>query len=184
MSLWDRLIKKLGIEAEVEASVAEAAQPDDEAVDEESKAAEEGSEEGGTKARKKTMLSRLESGVRRKVDRYVDGKADKLMGEALTRAEEFRTETLEEVQSQALQILDLAEQRIDEKLVDIEMMLEKRLRAELRMRLRALIWTLGFVLLMALVSFVYVWVKRQAELDGNTPDNAPVSTETNAGSGR
>ena len=123
---------------------------------------------------KKGMLGRWESKLRHKVDSYVDGKADQLLEDATKRAEEFRQETLDLVQAQAMQLLDLTEQRIDKKLVEIESILEQRLRAELRMRLRALIWTLAFVLLMALVSFVYVWVKRQAGLEqpagnANTP---------------
>lgn len=126
-------------------------------------------------AGKKGVLGRWESKLRHKVDSYVDGKADQLMEDATKRAEEFRQETLDLVHTQAMQLLDLTEQRIDKKLVEIEDILEQRLRAELRMRLRALIWTLGFVLLMALVSFVYVWVKRQAGLE-HAGNNAPAQT--------
>ena len=46
-------------------------------------------------------------------------------------------------------------------------MLERRLQAELKMRLRAMLWTLAFVLLMAAVSFAYVWVKRSTGLEDN-----------------
>ena len=113
---------------------------------------------------KKSVFGRLESKVRRRVDSYVDKKAGKLMGDALEVAQEFREETLSEVHNQAMQLLDLTEERIDGKLVEIEAMLEKRLRAELKMRLRALIWTLAFVLVMAGVSFAYVWFKQQAGL--------------------
>lgn len=117
---------------------------------------------------KKSLLDKFESKVRRKVDSYVDGKADELLDDATKRAEQFRLETLNEVHNQAMKLLDLTEARIDEKLVEIESMLEKRLRAELKMRLRAMLWTLGFVLLMAAVSFAYVWVKRSAGLDDKT----------------
>lgn len=121
-------------------------------------------------AGKKGILRKFESGLRRAVDGYVDKKADALLDDATRRAEEFRQETLELVQDHAMQLLDVTEQRIDKKLQEIEAVLEERLRAEMRMRLRALIWTLVFVLLMALVSVGYVWFKRQAGLD-----NAPAT---------
>lgn len=121
-------------------------------------------------AGKKGILRKFESGLRRAVDGYVDKKADALLDDATRRAEEFRQETLELVQDHAMQLLDVTEQRIDKKLQEIESVLEERLRAEMRMRLRALIWTLIFVLLMALVSVGYVWFKRQAGLE-----NAPAT---------
>jgi hypothetical protein len=114
---------------------------------------------------KKSLFDKFESKVRRKVDSYVDTKADELLDDATKRAEQFRLETLNEVHKQAMQLLDLTEARIDEKLVEIESLLEKRLRAELKMRLRAMLWTLAFVLIMAAVSFAYVWVKRSTGLD-------------------
>ncbi|MCG3185027.1 MAG: hypothetical protein ICCCNLDF_03204 [Planctomycetes bacterium] len=120
-----------------------------------------------TRAAKKSLLDKFESKVRRKVDSYVDNKADELLDDATRRAEQFRQETLKEVHDQAMQLLDLTEARIDEKLVEIEQMLEKRLQAELKMRLRAMLWTLAFVLLMAAVSFAYVWVKRSTGLEDN-----------------
>ncbi|MCL4729638.1 MAG: hypothetical protein KJ044_04265, partial [Planctomycetes bacterium] len=64
---------------------------------------------------------------------------------------------------------------IDRKLQDIENLLEQRLQAELRMRLRALIWTLAFVLLMAIISVLYVWIKRSAGLE-----NAPAAGRATA----
>lgn len=116
---------------------------------------------------KKGLFRKFESGIRRKVDGYVDAKADQLLDDATKRAEEFRQETLDAVRSNAMELLDLTERRIDEKLVEIEQALERRLRAELKMRLRALVWTLGFVLLMAAVSFAYVWVKQSAGVSKN-----------------
>jgi vacuolar-type H+-ATPase subunit H len=115
--------------------------------------------------KKKGLLDKFESKVRRKIDGYVDDKADALLDDATKRAEQFRAETLTEVHDTAMKLLDLTEARIDEKLVEIEAMLEKRLREELKMRLRAMLWTLAFVLLMAAVSFAYVWVKRSTGLD-------------------
>jgi vacuolar-type H+-ATPase subunit H len=113
---------------------------------------------------KKGLLKRFESNIRRKVDGYVDNKAVELLDDATRRAEEFRQETLDAVRSHAMELLDATEQRIDEKLVEIEHMLETRLQAELKMRLRAMFWTLAFVLIMALVSLGYVWFKQRSGL--------------------
>lgn len=124
----------------------------------------------GASPEKKGLFRKMESNIRRAVDGYVDKKADALLDDATKRAEEFRQETLDIVQDQALQLLDITEQRIDKKLQDIEALLEERLQAELRMRLRALIWTLAFVLLMAIISVLYVWIKRSAGLE-NAPGN-------------
>lgn len=129
--------------------------------------------------RKKGMFDRIESKVRRKVDMYVDSKADSLLDQAKGVAEDFRAETLREVERQALELLDLAEDRIDEKLVEIEKMLDARLRAELKMKLRAMLWTLGFVLIMALVSFAYVWVKRHTGLENDEQAGNQAQVEGN-----
>ena len=134
--------------------------------------------EGTGKVPKKSFLNKFESKVRRKVDSYVDYKADALLDDATRRAEQFRLETLTEVHNQAMQLLDLTEERIDEKLVEIEEMLEKRLQAELKMRLRAMLWTLAFVLIMAAVSFAYVWVKRSTGLDDDKKSNTQSSTQS------
>lgn len=117
---------------------------------------------------RKGLFRRFESGIRRKVDSYVDNKADELLDDATRRAEEFRQQTLDAVREHAMELLDVTEQRIDEKMVEIESMLEQRLQAELKMRLRAMFWTLVFVLIMALVSLGYVWFKQQSGLQGET----------------
>jgi hypothetical protein len=117
---------------------------------------------------KKGILRRFESNIRRKVDGYVDNKAGALLDDATRRAQDFRQETLDAVREHAMELLDLTERRIDEKLVDVEHMLEERLRAELKMRLRALFWTLAFVLLMALISLGYVWLKQRSGLQPGT----------------
>ena len=170
MAFWNRLFKK-------ESAVAEADKPDAapaESVDKtdpEAAALIDGTAapiDPSTAKVRKSLLGKFESKVRRKVDSYVDNKADALLDDATRRAEQFRQETLNEVHGQAMKILDLTEERIDEKLVEIEELLEKRLRAELKMRLRAMLWTLAFVLIMAGVSFAYVWVKRSTGLDEKT----------------
>ncbi len=103
----------------------------------------------------------LKQKIKGEVDEYVSEKAE----EAREMAEEFRAETLAQVKTHAFELLDITEQRIDKKLAEIEKMLDDRLQQELRMRLRAMIWTLAFVLLMAIVSIIYVWAKQQAGLD-------------------
>jgi len=95
------------------------------------------------------------------VDEYVNEKAE----EARAMAEQFRSDTLAQVKTQAFELLDITEQRIDKKLAEIEKLLDERLQQELKMRLRAMIWTLAFVLLMAIVSMLYVWAKHEAGLD-------------------
>lgn len=111
------------------------------------------------------LLQRLGQGMLGPLDNYVDEKADEILQDATQRAEQFRHETLTQVKTQALELLDVAEKRIDDKLAAIERMLEERMRAELKMKLRALVWTLVFVLLMAAVSIVYIWIKRQQGLE-------------------
>lgn len=126
-------------------------------------------EEGDPEKKRRSIFGKFESKVRRKVDGYVDNKAGELMEDATNRAQQFRQETLDEVRANAMTLLDLTEERIDEKLVRIEAMLDKRLQAELKMRLRAMMWTLVFVLLMALVSFAYVYVKQSMGLEADNP---------------
>lgn len=122
----------------------------------------------------KGILSRLGQGMLGPLDNYVDEKADEILQDATVRAEQFRAETLTQVKTQAMDLLDVAEKRIDEKLVSIEKLLEERMRAEIRMKLRALVWTLLFVLLMAAISIGYVWFKRHYGLDA-VRDKAPPS---------
>lgn len=167
MAFWNKLFRKEGTavaEADKEeSSPSDAISP----TDPEAAALANGTSAPSDKPAKRGFLNKFESKVRRKVDSYVDSKADSLLDDATKRAEQFRQETLDEVHTHAMALLDLTEQRIDEKLVEIEQMLEKRLRAELKMRLRAMFWTLVFVLIMAGVSFAYVYVKRSAGLDDN-----------------
>ncbi|MCC7507830.1 MAG: hypothetical protein IT464_00475 [Planctomycetes bacterium] len=134
----------------------------------------QGAPTDGGNGNRKGLFRRFESGIRRKVDSYVDNKADELLDDATRRAEEFRQQTLDAVREHAMELLDVTEQRIDEKMVEIESMLEQRLQAELKMRLRAMFWTLVFVLIMALVSLGYVWFKQQSGLQG---ENTPASNQ-------
>lgn len=161
MAFWNRIFNKESSVAEAEKAQSSPADP----VDPEAAVLQGETGKLPQSPQKKSLFGKFESKVRRKVDSYVDNKADALLDDATKRAEHFRQETLHEVHSQAMQLLDLTEARIDQKLVDIELMLEKRLQAELKMRLRAMLWTLAFVLVMAGVSFAYVWVKRSAGLD-------------------
>ncbi|MCB9933414.1 MAG: hypothetical protein H6841_08340 [Planctomycetes bacterium] len=171
MAFWNRIFKKESAVAEAEKPQASPAEPVNKTDPEAAALANGTAAKPPTgkldKGQKKSLLDKFESKVRRKVDSYVDNKADALLDDATRRAEQFRQETLAEVHDQAMKLLDLTEARIDEKLVEIEQMLEKRLQAELKMRLRAMLWTLAFVLLMAAVSFAYVWVKRSTGLEEN-----------------
>ncbi|MCB9895265.1 MAG: hypothetical protein H6839_12505 [Planctomycetes bacterium] len=169
MAFWNRLFKKESAVAEADKDEVSPSDPV-KRPDPEAAAIADGTAitPGTGKVPKKSLLGKFESKVRRKVDSYVDGKADALLDDATRRAEQFRQETIDEVHSQAMKLLDVTETRIDEKLVEIEELLEKRLRAELKMRLRAMLWTLVFVLIMAAVSFAYVWVKRSTGLDEKT----------------
>jgi len=164
LAFWNRIFKKddsaVAEADKEESSPSDAISP----ADPEAAALADGV---SAKPGKKGIFGKFESRVRRKVDSYVDSKADSLLDDATRRAEQFRLDTLNEVQVHAMALLDLTEQRIDEKLVEVEDMLEKRLRAELKMRLRAMFWTLVFVLVMAGVSFAYVYIKRSAGLDDN-----------------
>ena len=107
------------------------------------------------------LKENLKQKLKGEVDGYVSEKAE----EARVMAEQFRAETLAQVKTHAFELLDITEKRIDKKLGEIERMLDERLQQELRMRLRAMIWTLAFVLLMAIVSIIYVWAKHTAGLD-------------------
>ncbi|MEE9311161.1 MAG: hypothetical protein V3V10_01990 [Planctomycetota bacterium] len=173
MAFWNKIFKKketglVAVEdAPVDTATAEPL-PENESVP--------NKEEGGEK---KSLLKRFESNVRRKVDSYVDKKADVLLDEATERAEQFRQETIDEVHNTAMELLDVTEQRIDQKLKDIEKLLEERIRAELKMRLRALVWTLVFVLLMAMISVGYVWFKKSTGLDEQNNKPATESSESN-----
>lgn len=169
MAFWDKVFKKkdTGLVA-VQESLPSSAAGDDELPDSESEKPED--------SEKKSLIKRFESNVRRRVDSYVDKKADTLLDEATERAEQFRQETINEVHGTAMELLDITEQRIDQKLKDIEEILEERIRAELKMRLRALVWTLIFVLVMAMISVGYVWFKKSTGLDNNGNSTAADSS--------
>jgi hypothetical protein len=95
--------------------------------------------------------------AKEEVDAYVKQKLD----EARVLAGGLAEETLQKAKLEAQLFLDLVEKRIDQKLDEIERMLESRLQRELYWKLVALRWTLLFVVLMGLVSIAYVLVKRR-----------------------
>lgn len=96
------------------------------------------------------------------VDAYVREKLD----EAKVLAGGLAEETLQKVKIEAQLFLDVIEKRIDQKLVEIERLLEERVKRELYWKLVALRWTLLFVVLMAVVSLAYLIVKKNW-LDGS-----------------
>jgi tetrahydromethanopterin S-methyltransferase subunit G len=101
--------------------------------------------------------SDLGKAAKQHVDEYVWQK----MEEARTVAGGLAEETLQRVKSEATLFLDVIEARIDAKLAEIEQKLEVRLQRELYWKLIGLRWTLLFVVLMAVVSLVYVILRRK-----------------------
>jgi len=95
--------------------------------------------------------------AKEEVDAYVKRKID----EARVVAGGLADETLQKVKLEAKIFLDLIEKRIDDKLEEVEKLLEARLQRELYWKLVALRWTLLFVVLMALVSLAYLLVKQR-----------------------
>ncbi|MCF6227344.1 MAG: hypothetical protein L3J82_01595 [Planctomycetes bacterium] len=173
MAFWNKILKK----KETDPVAVEDAPVDTATA--ESLPENESERDGAKGGEKKSLLKRFESNVRRKVDSYVNEKTDGILDEATERAEQFRQETIDEVHNTAMDLLDITEQRIDQKLKDIEVILEERIRAELKMRLRALVWTLVFVLLMALISVGYVWFKKSTGLHESNSKPATDSSESN-----
>ena len=106
---------------------------------------------------KALLQSDVGKAAKEEVDAYVKQKLD----EAKVLAGGLAEETLQKAKVEAQLFLDLVEKRIDQKLDEIERMLEARLQRELYWKLVALRWTLLFVVLMALVSLAYVLVKRR-----------------------
>jgi hypothetical protein len=95
--------------------------------------------------------------VRSEVDAYVNQK----LGEARQLAGGLAEETLQKARSEAQAFLDLIEKRIDQKLLEIEKLLEARLQREIYWKLVALRWTLLFVVLMSVISLAYLLLRKQ-----------------------
>lgn len=102
-------------------------------------------------------LLRTDAGkaAREEVDSYVKQKLD----EARVVAGGLAEETLQKAKLEAQIFLDAIEKRIDEKLAEIERLLEARLQRELYWKLVALRWTLLFVVAMSAVSLGYLLLK-------------------------
>ena len=105
---------------------------------------------------KALLQSEAGKAAREEVDAYVKQKLD----EAKALAGGLAEETIQKAKLEAQLFLDVIEKRIDEKLEEIEKLLDARLQRELYWKLIALRWTLLFVVLMALVSLIYLVVKR------------------------
>lgn len=91
------------------------------------------------------------------VDAYVEAK----LKAARELAGGLADETLQKARAEAAAFLDVLEKRIDLKLAEIERLLEARLQREIYWKLVALRWTLAFVVLMALVSLLYLWMRQR-----------------------
>jgi hypothetical protein len=83
------------------------------------------------------------------------------MQEARSLAGNLAEEALQKARLEATTFLDVVERRIDEKLNEIERLLEARLQRELYWKLVALRWTLIFVVAMSAVSLLYLWIKQR-----------------------
>ncbi|MFQ5588444.1 MAG: hypothetical protein ACE5F7_06355 [Nitrospiria bacterium] len=88
--------------------------------------------------------------VQKKTDEYIDKKSEAFVSHAKTEAEEFM----------AKQMM-LLEARIDEKILEIEKMIDEQIEKELRNKLKILIYTLAALILMSLVSLGYLYLKRR-----------------------
>ncbi len=104
---------------------------------------------------KALLKSEVGKAARDEVDAYVKLKLD----EAKALAGGLAEETIQKAKLEAQLFLDLIEKRIDQKLAEIERLLEARLQRELYWKLIALRWTLLFVVLMAVVSLAYLLLK-------------------------
>ncbi len=94
-------------------------------------------------------------GVKAEVDAYVNQKLD----EARQLAGGLAEETLQKARAEAQAFLDLIEKRLDQKLVEIEKLLEARLQREIYWKLIALRWTLLFIVLSSLISLGYLLLR-------------------------
>ena len=95
--------------------------------------------------------------AREEVDSFVRAKLD----EARAIAGNLADQTLDKVKVEALMFLDVVERRIDQKLAEIEELLEQRVQRELYWKLVALRWTLLFIVLMSLISLAYLMLKKR-----------------------
>ncbi len=105
---------------------------------------------------KALLKSEAGKAAKEEVDAFVKQKLD----EAKALAGGLAEETIQKAKLEAQLFLDVIEKRIDDKLADVEKMLEARLQRELYWKLVALRWTLLFVVLMAAVSLGYLLLKR------------------------
>ena len=104
---------------------------------------------------KKLLESDVGKAAKSEVDAYVTQKLD----EARLLAGGLAEETLQKARTEAQAFLDVIEKRIDQKLVEIEKLLETRLQREIYWKLVALRWTLLFVVLMSAVSLGYLLLR-------------------------
>lgn len=99
------------------------------------------------------VTARVAGKVREKTDRYIDEKRDELLFHARTEAEQFLSEQM-----------ILIEAKVDAKIDEIERRFEALIEKEIRAKLRILIFTLSAVIVMSLLSLGYLYLKRQMGL--------------------
>ncbi len=108
---------------------------------------------------KALLASEAGRAAKGEVDAYVQEK----LVEARALAGNLADETLGKARSEAQAFLEIIEARIDAKLVEIEKLLEARLQREIYWKLVALRWTLAFVVLMALISLGYLFLRQRLQ---------------------
>ncbi len=94
-------------------------------------------------------VSGVKKTVQKKTDAYIDKKSEAFVSHAKSEAERFMAEQMV-----------LLEARIDDKILEIEKVIDEQIEKELRSKLRVLIFTLGAVILMSLISLGYLFVKQ------------------------
>lgn len=99
------------------------------------------------------VTARVVERVREKTDLYIDQKRNEFVSHARTEAEQFMAD-------QMLMI----EAKVDAKVDEIERRFEALIEKEIRAKLRILIFTLSAVVLMSLLSLGYLYLKRRMGL--------------------
>ncbi len=96
------------------------------------------------------VTARVVERVREKTDLYIDRKRNEFVSHARTEADQFMAE----------QML-LMEAKIDAKIDEIERRFDALIEKEIRAKLRILILTLSAVIVMSLLSLGYLYLKRR-----------------------
>ncbi len=89
-----------------------------------------------------------------------DDFVDKKVVEIRATADEFTKEKVNEIKAEAHMLISYIEAKIDEKINEIERKLDERIAKEMEWRLKSMVLTLVFVVLMTLISLGYFAAKK------------------------